>query len=230
VVKPSRTPRVSLAEGIARQLEDEVTSGALARGERLGTKEDLRRRFGVALATVSEAIKLLETRGVLVTRPGPGGGVFISDSPVRVRVSQFMMGYRWSEAEVLHHHRVRNALEPLICRHAARRRTPADVRDLRAIVEEMRDSMDDALAHLQLTWGLHRRIAALCPNAPLASIYLTMLDFLEDAAEQADIAPFNARRHLRIHRELVEGIAAGPGERLEAAILAHDFDTPSDTD
>jgi DNA-binding FadR family transcriptional regulator len=211
-----------LAESIARTLEAEVMDGALERGARVGTKEELRQRFGVALATVGEAVKLLETRGVLTTRPGPGGGVFVSDNTARVRVNQFLMGYRWSEAEVVHHHAVRNALEPLICRHAAAHCGAADAEDLRAQVADMHGAMDESLPYLRLTWALHRRIARLCPNPPLQDVYLTMLDFLEESTEQVDIAPFNAHRHYVIHRELVEAIIAGAGERLEAAIAAHE--------
>jgi DNA-binding FadR family transcriptional regulator len=210
-----------LAESIARAVESEVIDGTLRRGERIGTKQDLRLRFGVALATVSEAVKLLEMRGVLTTRPGPGGGVFVTDASASVRVNHFVMGYRWSEAEAIHHHAVRNALEPAICRHAARRCRANDLREMRALVEQMRVATGDTLPCLQLTWALHRRIARLCPNQPLQDVYLTMLEYLEDAAEQADIAPFNARRHHVVHRELVEAIGSGPGPRLEAAIAEH---------
>ena len=55
--------RVSRAELVARELEREI-AGGLAPGERLGTKDDLRQRFGVAVATVNEAVRLLETRGL----------------------------------------------------------------------------------------------------------------------------------------------------------------------
>ena len=47
-------------------------------GERLATKDDLRKRFRVAVATVNEAMRRLETRGLIEARPGPGGGVFVA--------------------------------------------------------------------------------------------------------------------------------------------------------
>ena len=55
-----RDSRLSRAEALARELEDQISSGTLATGERLGTKEDLRQHFNVAVATVNEAIKLLD--------------------------------------------------------------------------------------------------------------------------------------------------------------------------
>ena len=54
----SRVPR---AEAVARDLEAQILGGGLAPGERLGTKDDLRQRFGVAVATVNEAVRLLES-------------------------------------------------------------------------------------------------------------------------------------------------------------------------
>ena len=53
------SPRVSRAELVARELEREIVDERQP-GERLGTKEDLRKQFGVAVATVNEAVRLLE--------------------------------------------------------------------------------------------------------------------------------------------------------------------------
>jgi DNA-binding FadR family transcriptional regulator len=225
----SPATRLSLAEGIGRELEAEVMGGMLKPGQRLGTKEELRQRFGVALATMSEAIKLLETRGLLSTRPGPGGGVFVTDASSRVRMNQFVVGYRWSETDVVHHHTVRNALEPLICRHAARERTAADLAAFDEVLERMRASVAEPFGYLRQTWALHRRVAQVCPNLPLRSIYLTVLDSLEDAVEQTEIDPFDALAHLEVHRELIAAIVDGPGDRLERALRVHELRaTPTD--
>ena len=214
--------RVSLAETIARDLEGEITGGTLRPGDRLGTKTDLRRRFGVAAATINEAVRLLEMRGLLVARPGPGGGIFVTSAPARVRLNQFVLGYRWGEATVADYHVLRNALEPLVCREAASYRRPADVAELQEMLAEMRGHVDEPLRYLRDTLALHRRVARMCRNAPLHSFYLTVIDFLEDALEGAEFGRFDALEHLERHVELVDAIAEGPGERLEAAIERHE--------
>ena len=215
--------RISLGEAIARELEQDITRGALQPGERLGTKEDLRLRFGVALATINEAIRLLEMRGMLTARPGPGGGVFVSDASARARMQHFVMGYKWNEAAVADHHAVRNALEPLVCREAARYKREADVRAFERMVEEMEQhEPKDPMTVLRQTWDLHRRIAKTLRNQPLRSIYLTIMDFLEGAVASADETQFDPDGHIAVHRELVAAIAEGPGERLEAALRKHE--------
>src|SRR3954453_15534293 len=106
----SRVPR---AEAVARDLEAEILGGRLAPGDRLGTKDVLRQRFGVAVATVNEAVRLLETRGLIEARPGPGGGVFVAHSSRRAALKRSGMAAMWGTARLADCMAVRNALEPL---------------------------------------------------------------------------------------------------------------------
>jgi DNA-binding FadR family transcriptional regulator len=214
--------RISLAEAIARELEAEIASGHPGPGARIGTKQDLRRRFGVAAATINEAVRLVETRGLLVAKPGPGGGIFVADAPARVRMNQFVLGYRWSEATVGDFHALRNALEPLVCRDAAVHRRALDLRELHHAVEALAREIDDPVGLLRETWTLHRRIARIGHNAPVHSVYLTVVGFLEHAVERVELGRSDAGDYVDRHVELVEAIAEGGGPRLEAAIARHE--------
>jgi GntR family transcriptional repressor for pyruvate dehydrogenase complex len=199
----------------------EIFGDGLAPGERLGTKEDLRQRFGVAVATVNEAVRLLEMRGLIEARPGPGGGVFVAKSSVRVAVKRSSVEATWGAARFADCLVVRNALEPMVCRDAAAHHGNDDIVALRRIVTQMERHTTDPAAYFDLNWALHRRIAKLCRNAPLHSIYLTLLDFLEDGLVPGDLLEFDGRADAAVHRELVAAIEAGPGERLDAAVAAH---------
>jgi DNA-binding FadR family transcriptional regulator len=215
----SRVPR---AEAVARDLEAQILGGGPAPGERLGTKDDLRQRFGVAVATVNEAVRLLEMRGLIEARPGPGGGVFVANSSVRVALKRSGLQATWGAARFADCLAVRNGLESLLCRDAATHQTDEDIAALRAIVDAMEAcAATDPNAYFELNWALHRRIAKGCRNAPLHSIYLTLLDFLEDGLHPADLREFHPDVDVGIHRELVDAIAEGPGARLDAAVEAH---------
>src|SRR4051812_8648302 len=214
----SRVPR---AEAVARDLEAQILGGGLAPGERLGTKEELRQRFGVAVATVNEAVRLLETRGLIEARPGPGGGVFVARSSVRVALKRDGLDGSWGAAGFGDCLAVRNGLEPLVCREAARHHTDEDIGALEKVLATMERHADDPRAYLELNWALHRRIAKLCRNAPLHSIYLTLIDFLEDGLSAGELNEFDVRADLELHRELVAAIEDGPGPRLDAAVARH---------
>ena len=214
----SRVPR---AEAVARDIETEILGDGLAPGERLGTKDDLRQRFGVAVATVNEAVRLLEMRGLIEARPGPGGGVFVARSSVRVALKRTGLQATWGAARFADCLVVRNALEPTVCQDAAAHHGEDDVTAIHRILDAMARHVDDPRAYLDHNWALHRRIAKLCRNAPLHSIYLTLLDFLEDGLAAGELNEFDGRADLELHRELVAAIEDGPGPRLDAAVARH---------
>lgn len=214
------TARVSRAELVARELEREITDERQA-GERLGTKEDLRKRFGVAVATVNEALRLLETRGLLECRPGPGGGVFASPHGTRVAMSHVVLGFKSGSTSYEECLEVRDALEPLIDSHAARYHRVRDIRDLNRIVKSMEAAKDDPATFFKCNWTLHRRIAQLCHNGPLRGMYLAVIDFLDATIDHAEFSDFDGEAMVAVHRNLVEAIDAGEGPELDEAIRAH---------
>jgi DNA-binding FadR family transcriptional regulator len=216
----SRRPlasRVTRAEAVARAVEADIAVGAHAPASRIGTKDDLRKRFGVAVATINEAVRLLEMRGLIEARPGPGGGVFAAGSQ-RVAQQRGMLGFASGRASFADCQAVRDALEPLVCREAARHHRDEDIRALRKILASMERHADDPATYLDLDWALHRRIAKMCRNAPLHSIYLTLIDVLQDASAAGSEA---GEADLAVHRELVDAIAAGEGPNLDAVIDRH---------
>lgn len=218
-------PRVSRAARLAQELEAGIRGDQREPGQRIATKQELRERYGVAAATINEAVRLLETRGVVEARPGPGGGIFVARQAVRsaVRFAHMhtVLGFPTESTTYRDCLVVRDALEPLVCRDAARSCSDSDLATLRAVVALMERHVGDPAAYFKCNWELHRRIAALTANTPLRSIYLTLTEGLESMLQHSDIDEFDGPRNVAIHRELVEAIAAGPGPRLEAAIAAH---------
>jgi DNA-binding FadR family transcriptional regulator len=218
-----RDSRLSRAEALARELEDQISSGTLATGERLGTKEDLRQHFSVAVATVNEAIKLLDTRGLVEVRSGPGGGVFVASPGARMRQGPLIMGFKWAEATVADYQEVRTALEPLVVWHAARHHTTADLRALYQILDKMEAHLDDPAGYLRLNTAFHRRVAKMSQNVPLRSLYVTLVDFFEHAQERMEQLPESIDpANIEIHRQLLVAIDSGDDDELAAAMRLHD--------
>jgi DNA-binding FadR family transcriptional regulator len=212
--------RVSRAEAVARELESEILAG-LEPGERIGTKEDLRQRYGVAVATINEAVRLLEVRGLIEARPGPGGGISVARPAARVALTHLVLGFKAGGDAHKDSLEVRDALEPLICRDAARYHRRADIRAFEKIVDQMALHLDDPAGYFKFNWALHRRIARLSRNGPLSTIYLTLLDYLEAGLDHAHYVDFDGKGNLEVHRELVAAIDEGEGPRLTAAVARH---------
>jgi DNA-binding FadR family transcriptional regulator len=205
--------RVSRAEAIARELEREIAGGTHAPGDRLGTKGDLRARFGVAVATVNEAVRLLELRGLITARPGPGGGVFVAAPSARTSRGQLALGFDWGPDSLDDAVDVLDALEPLVRVDAAGRRTKADVAAMTKLLGQMEAATDDRVAYLALRMSLRRRVAKVSHNAPLQSLYLTLVGYLEESVERLASSGFDVDADLVSARSLVAWVADGGGGR-----------------
>jgi DNA-binding FadR family transcriptional regulator len=218
------TPRVSRAEILARKLEQEIRAQAIPPGVRLGTKVELRERFGVAAGTLNEAVRVMETRGIVIARPGPGGGVFVAER-AQERPGTVVVELDGDSATIRDCVELRNALEPAVCRAVARVGSKANAKRLRELADQLAAGSDDPVSFRDVNWAFHRGIAALCPNRPLRDVYLASLGMLEEVMGGFGFTSYGERA-VAVHRELAEAIAEGEGPRLERAIRRHERRSP----
>lgn len=189
----------------------------------LGTKADLQSRFGVSMATLNQALRLLESKGLVELRVGPGGGVFATQPTERLLVANLVVSFRHGTATVGECLAVREILEPHMAAAAARHRTDVDVAELRGLLDEMRKDLKSPEGYLRSNWRLHRRIAEITPNQVLSMLYGGLLGYLEEEFETAaPAARYLAKRreNLDVHTRLVDAIALGDAEAA-AALAAH---------
>jgi GntR family transcriptional repressor for pyruvate dehydrogenase complex len=127
---------------IANQIEQRIVERSLRAGDALPSETDLARQFGVNRSTIREAIRELETHGLLgrgrgekrlrVTRPEPRN--------VSTGVSRALALH---DVTVLELWEAMMAIEPAAAEYAAARRTPAQLQALtRAAARFQRDSAD----------------------------------------------------------------------------------------
>ncbi len=74
-------PDILRAEAIVDRLSTAITLGLLRRGDQLPVENQLTAMFGVATATVRDALLALRDQGIIETRRGRSGGTFIIGSP-----------------------------------------------------------------------------------------------------------------------------------------------------
>jgi DNA-binding FadR family transcriptional regulator len=214
----------SRAAVLADHIEAAIADGAIAAGARLGTKEELRRSHDVAYGTLNEALRILQQRGYVTSRTGPGGGLFASAPTANFRLSQLILGFReggtLADCAV-----VRHALEEPVALDAARSRTRTDIAELETIMIRMTGARNDAPAYLHENWQLHRRIAQIGRNRILGNLYNTLLDASESELHGVIPQPSFAATvddNVAAHRAIVDAIAQASDERVRAAIRAHE--------
>jgi GntR family transcriptional regulator, transcriptional repressor for pyruvate dehydrogenase complex len=75
--EPLRIRRSS--EVIEDSIKEMIVSGQLKVGSRLPTEPEIGKQFGVSLVTVREALRGLETMGIIRKKRGKDGGIFVTE-------------------------------------------------------------------------------------------------------------------------------------------------------
>ena len=73
-----RIRTMSLAEGAAVRIANEITSGAIRPGQRLPPERDLAPRLGLSRGALREGLRTLESVGLVTARVGQGR--FVNDT------------------------------------------------------------------------------------------------------------------------------------------------------
>jgi DNA-binding FadR family transcriptional regulator len=224
-IKPLSRSEGSLAEELVRRIEGLILERKAEGNARLGSKEELRQGFQVAHGTMNEAMRVLETRGLVELRRGPRGGVFVGAPSIFLRLSNVFLGFRKNAESVQHCLAVRDQLEVLTAVEAAKvaKTRPEEVREMYRLYDKMAETIDELQVMLKWNWELHRCISHMGGNKILSGVYLTLLDYIEQELDVVAPVTSKARsqRILRMHREIIDAIAAGDVEKTAVAARLH---------
>jgi DNA-binding FadR family transcriptional regulator len=182
---------------------------AMQEGDRLGTKKELCARLGIANATLNEAIRLLQERGLVTLRPGPKGGIFVAKVDPVVRLGRALLPLRAEPDVVAGAIEVQESLQTLAALDALRHRTADDVSALRQHRDHLERSVGDDAEFSAALAGLHETIAMIGTNQVLQAVYRGVLSYLRENQTPDARRPRSAeqrRRLLRHHQQLVDAV------------------------
>lgn len=187
------------------RLREAIVSGEFQPNERL-VEADLSTRFGAGRTAIRAALTILDQEGLIVREPHRGA---------RVRLI--------SAREALEIEQVRNALERLLARSAARRAASTDVDELRAIVTAMAERLreSDSLGYMQLNAQLHRRIWRISDNQVAMKMLITLKSQSIRFQYGTILRPGRAEQSLAEHTAIVAAIAANDPDACDAAMAEH---------
>jgi DNA-binding FadR family transcriptional regulator len=220
----ARPQRIS--EQVAGHLRDQILDGSLRALPRL---EDLARQFSVGPAAVREAMRILETEGLVTIRRGNVGGADVRRPNADGVAYMVSLVLQSSSTELDDVGAALRHLEPICATLCAARpeRGLNLVPTLRRLVEEQREAVGDGRRTRDVINRFHQAIVTGCGNETLVLLVGALQTVWAGHASQVyeredfdepDLSRWSAA--IRDHERLVEAIAMGD-DGVGALALAH---------
>jgi len=214
---PIRSTRIY--EEIVRQVKAMIAEGRLKGGDRLPPERDLAEKFVVSRTSVREALRALESLGLVEIRPGEG--TFIRQMSVEALVEPLalvMLSQREATGELFE---ARRLLEPALAALAAARATPEEIQEMDRILEEQAREVAAGRTGLAQDAQFHAAIGAASHNRAITRIAHAIMDLLAQSREESLNTPGRPTRSHDSHRRVLAAIRGRDAEGARLAMLEH---------
>ena len=209
---------------VAQQLRDLVLKGDLVVGQRLPSEAEMAPLFGVSRSTIREALRILVTDGLLVTRRGVLGGTFVAE-PDSERIEgvlndAFQVLALTNQVSATDFLDAWLAIEAPAARLAARHRAEDDLKALEATSRTL-PPRTPCSVRLQQSGDFHSALLRGSQNLLLEAMGRPVATVAR--ARFSKTAPTDRfwRQNTEEHRRVYEAVAAGDDERAERELATH---------
>lgn len=203
----SRVSVGRISEVIVDQIRLLMRQGQLKPGDRLPAERDLCERFGVSRVTVREALRMLESSGLVEIRVGARGGAFVT-APTSDRVGEGLADLlSLSVISAADTTEVRLILEvgivPLVCERA----TAEDLDELDRICERAQSALRAGTFTMDMSAEFHARVAQATHNPAVVMLVESFRGPLLMSLERArETAPEMGRLGTEEHKRFVNAV------------------------
>lgn len=217
-IKPlSRPPllHVTVQESLRNYIED----NNLKAGDPLPPESFLAQQLGVGRNSVREAIKALESLGILETRRGIG--VFVKEFSFQPLLDNLAYGLADSLRDVEELREIRRVLETGLIGKTIEMIGEDDIAELRAVTERMRSRAERHESFAEEDELFHRLLFRCQNNRMLTSLIEVFWRAFYKASDFANLANSDPLATWRDHHEIVEAVAARDVERARKRLDEH---------
>lgn len=207
---------VRLYQRIIEQVEDALARGDLKPGQRLPSERELVLQFGASRSTVREALRVLESNGVVQSRPGDPNGPEVlpfSAGGLTKQMTRLAQVDELSLAELISS---RMILDSSANRLAARLRTSAELAEMETAMARMGQAIEEGYEPFsEADLAFHEAVSRASRNTLIQVcnhvVRGVVLSLISDKIAHARNGRALMRESLHHHEEVLDAIRAGDG-------------------
>ena len=213
---------------VAETIKEWIIAHGLVPGDRLPQEHQLIERLGVSKGTAREALKVMETQGLIRTRTGPGGGAFITEVSADHATALLANHFFFKDVSIADIYELRIALEPQLVQELALRITEAQIAELRSVMSaytEPPTSIEEERRQRAAELEFHEVLSRFAKNAVLGFFCGFLARLLKDLAVCKRIYdrpnPELRERGVSYQEQLIRAFEARDAEAARAVMERH---------
>ena len=204
-------------ELVAERLLGLIAARSLEPGDSVPAERELVEAFKVGRSSVREALRMLESRGLIQSR---GNGTFaVSElgNPLHESLALLVAVDEADERELFE---ARRLIEGETAALAAERRNPAHLARMAAAISAMEGGLDSESTYIDADLAFHLTVAEASGNRVVSHLMHAIRGQVQLALGTAFLVPGGPQRSLEQHREILAAIEARRAD--EARRVMHD--------
>lgn len=213
--------KTRVSEDIVEQIVDLIRSRDLEPGDRLPGERQLSETLGVSRNSTREALRKLETMGLVEIQQGRG--TFVKDPSSEV-LRGALVPHLFRDPRTLQKlFELREIIEVDAAARAARRINQTQVEKIRHWLQRMQRGIERGDIELAITADVefHRQILVATENDILVDLMDEVIDMLRDMRRLTPGYAAQLPKALKQHRAILAALEAGDGEAAKEAMGAH---------
>jgi DNA-binding FadR family transcriptional regulator len=214
-----RLERPALFRSVQDIIKNYILENNLTAGAPLPPEMELARQLGVSRSSVREAVKALESLGILETRRG--SGLFVQDFSFEPLLDNLPYGLLFDLQQLADLMAVRRVLETGMAEAALAVITPEQLTQLRLLARQMLARAEQGEIFPDEDREFHATLFAGLQNQVLLKLLDTFWLTFHKAAQLTDLQDRDPMRTYRDHVAILEAVEAGEVVQVWLALDRH---------
>jgi GntR family transcriptional regulator, transcriptional repressor for pyruvate dehydrogenase complex len=211
--------KTRIHEEVFSQIHELIKEGRFKARDQLPSERELAETFKVSRTSVREALRALESQGLIVSRTGTGN--FVADLPVESLVGPLALLLIDEKKALADVFEMRKLIEPQIAALAAERATRNDIAQLKRIVAKQTDAVSGGATGVEADAELHFTIGRATRNQALQKLVSGLMEMLSRSREESLQTDKRRQSSIDAHRRIVAAIEKHDKARARSEMLRH---------
>jgi GntR family transcriptional repressor for pyruvate dehydrogenase complex len=206
-------------EEVVSQIHELIREGKLKAGDQLPSERELSETFKVSRTSVREALRALETNGLIISRTGMGN--FVANLPVESLIAplaKLLIEEKTALADIFE---LRKLIEPHIAALAAERATRGDIERMKELLDKQREQVESGATGVEADTELHFAIGQATQNQAIQKLVSGLLDILSHSREETLQTAGRRTASILSHRAIITAIEKHDQAKAREAMREH---------